>query len=140
MKKAFGIKLFAFAILAVTITACSKYEEGSKFTFLSKKARLVNTWDLDKVTYTNGGFTTESTADLTLDIKKDNTYTMTLSGGGGSISENGTWDFNSDKTQVIFTDSDGDTASNTIIKLKGKELSFEDVENGTTTRTDYVQK
>lgn len=139
MKKAFAIKLFAFAILAVTITACSKYEEGSKFTFLSKKARLVNTWTLDKITYSNGGFTQEVTGDLKLEIKKDNTYTATVTSGGSSISEDGTWQFNSDKSQVNFTDSNGDVTANTIVKLKSKELSFEDVDNGTTTRTDYIQ-
>lgn len=140
MKKAFGIKLFAFALLAVVATACSKYEEGSKFTLLTKKMRIVNTWKLDKITYTSGGMSTTSTGDVTLDIKKDNTYESTGTWGGFSFTETGTWDFNSDKTKVIFTDSNGDAVTNTIIKLKNKEMSFEDVDGNVTTRTDYVQK
>lgn len=126
--------------LMFVFAACSKYPEGSKFTILTKKARLVNTWKLDLITITSGGYTQTSTADVTLDIKKDETYTSTWTSGSSSITEEGTWKFSSDKLQVIFTDSDGNVTTNTIVKLKNKELSFEDTENNITTRLDYVAK
>lgn len=128
----------AIMSLMLVFVSCSKYEEGSKFTVLSKKARLVNTWKLDKITYTSGGISSESTGDVTLDIKKDNTYTYTVTVGGSSFTDTGTWAFSDDKSQVIYTDGNGNTDANTIIKLKNKELSFEDVSGSITTRTDYV--
>ena len=39
---------FALSVVAVSISSCGKYEEGPKFTLLSKKARITNTWKFTK--------------------------------------------------------------------------------------------
>lgn len=129
-----------FAVAMVVATSCNKYEEGPKFTLLTAKARLVNTWTLTKVEY-NGNDVTNSYPDITADIKKDNTYKVTYSAGSVSTSEEGKWEFNSDKTAVIFT-VDGETASDpaTIIMLKNKMLKFKDVDGSNTTITTYEAK
>jgi len=47
------IQLLLLAVLSVSITTCNKYEEGSKFTVLSKKSRMVNHWKILKITTNN---------------------------------------------------------------------------------------
>lgn len=140
MKKTILLSVIMVAAVAFTFTSCNKYDEGSNFSILPAKARLVNTWKVDKVTYTTGGFSTTGTADMTLDIKKDETYSSTLTSGSTTFTETGSWSFNSDKTELSLTNSNGDVATSTIIKLKNKELSLESTSNNVTTRIDYVQK
>jgi hypothetical protein len=146
MKKSTGIKFLAFAVLAVLVTACSKYEEGSKFTLLSKKARLVNTWTMTQTTQTIDA--TNTTTDLTsllpsteVDIKKDGTVTITISGTILGVPytdvDNGTWAFNDDKSEVIFTDEAGNVSNSTIVMLKNKDLKVRSNENGITTNSTY---
>lgn len=139
MKKSIFNALF-IALAVFAIASCSKYEEGSKFTVLTKKMRVVNTWKVDKITYTSGGFSTTVSGDITLDIKKDNTYSAVYTSGSSSYTETGVWAFSGDKTQFVMTDSDGNIESATIIKLKNNEFSLEDVDGNTTTRVDYITK
>jgi hypothetical protein len=127
MKKSIAIKSFALLALVFVFTACSKYEEGSKFTILTKKARMVNTWTLSSFTVDGNAQTIAGTN--TWDIKKDGTATVSISSGGFSFSDTGTWDFNSDKTNLVVTDSDGDIEEYTIVQLKDKDLKLKQVEN-----------
>lgn len=138
MKKSIFYTSFAVLSLVFVLASCNKYEEGANFSLLSAKARLVNTWHLDKVTVSSGGFSSESTDNnVTMEIKKDETYSSSGTYFGFAYTITGTWAFNSDKTQVIFTDSDGDVSTATIIKLKNKELVLEGVDGNTTTRSEY---
>lgn len=132
-------KLFAFALLVLVATSCSKYEEGSKFTVLSKKSRLVNEWTLVKVTVNNTD-QTSSWGTYDFNIKKDDTYTATWTSGGFSITENGTWAFSDDKLSLIMTDSDGDISDAEIIKLKSNELKIQDVDGSVTTIMEFETK
>lgn len=137
MKKSNVFKFAALGLLSVLVVACSKYEEGSKFTFLTKKSRVVNNWNLDKVEYTNGSTTGSNTvSDISIDVKKDNTYTFTF----GSLTDSGTWDFSDDKTKLMMTDSDGNVTSSTIIMLKKDEMKLQDVDGSTTTTYFYSTK
>ena len=143
MKKSNALKFFAFALLALVVTSCSKYEEGSKFTVLTKKQRLVNTWTMSKTTVVddNNGNSADITAnmpDITIDIKKDGTYTFTSTSGSFSNTDNGTWVFSSDKLNVLQTDSNGDTESAVIIKLKNKELKMSSTSGNYTTISEYT--
>ena len=134
MKKSIGIKLFAFALLAVAITACSKYEEGSKFTVLSKKARMANTWTLSSLTVNEVSQAISGTN--TMLLTKDGSATTTWASGGFSVSEQGTWVFSGNKEELIVTDSDGDVETYTIIQLKNKDLKLKQVNTtGSTTIT-----
>ncbi|MFT6924319.1 MAG: hypothetical protein ACJA1C_003341 [Crocinitomicaceae bacterium] len=143
MKKSNALKFFAFALLALVVTSCSKYEEGSKFTLLTKTQRLVNTWTMTKTTVTDNsnGNTVDITSqmpDITVNIKKDGTYTYTQTVGSFSNIDNGTWVFSSDKLTVILTDSNGDTETATIIKLKNKELKMSTTDGDDTTVMEYT--
>jgi hypothetical protein len=129
MKKSIGIKLFAFAALALVMTACSKYEEGSKFTFLSKKARMVNTWTVTEYSY-NGTNQPLNGQSLVFDLQKDGTAVTTASNGGFSFSDTGKWDFNSDKTNLVMTASDNSTESYEIVMLKNKDLKLRQTVGG----------
>lgn len=141
MKKLFTIKLIAVAVIAVVLASCSKYEEGSKFTVMTKKMRVVGEWDLKSVTYTiDGASVTDNVTGITVSIKKDNTFTYTYSSQGFSFTETGIWDFSSDKEQLIMTDSDGDVSTSTIVMLKNKELKLKDVDGSDEVIYDYQAK
>lgn len=142
MKKSNIFKIAAIGLLSFVFVACSKYEEGSKFTLLTKKMRMVNNWNLDKAEYTNGSSTTTQTysGESSMELKKDNTYSATLSSGSFSFTSTGTWDFSSDKTQLIMTDSDGDVTTSTIIMLKNNELKLQQVDGSTTSTFFYSTK
>jgi len=110
---------FALGLGLLTLASCSKYEEGSKFTVLSKKSRIVNTWEGKTMKY---GTTTETfnSGDYVMTVEKDGKYTSTF----GSYTSTGTWDFNDDKTSIITTDATGDKDTMIIVKLKSKELTL----------------
>lgn len=143
MKKSITIKMFAFALLAVLVTACSKYEEGSKFTLLTKKSRVVNTWKLDKVTsiIVATGLESDITSlfpTTTMELTKDGVATVVQSSGGLSLSDVGTWAFNSDKSGLILTDAAGTASESDIVKLKANEMKLTSTDNGVTIIVEYV--
>ena len=136
MKKTFGIKLFAFALIALATTACSKYEEGSKFTFLTKKARMVNTWTLSSMTVNDVSQTLGGT--ITMDLEKDGKATITWSSTLGSTSDVGNWEFSSDKEDLLLTDSSGDVDALEIVQLKNKDLKLRQINGAVTTIATYT--
>ena len=145
MKNSIFAKLFVVASLLLVVVACNKYEEGSNFTILTAKSRLVNDWTISKISYTINSTTTETTGNGTLSIAKDGSYTQSTSVevpflGLVTTTTEGTWIFNSDKTEVTFTDTNGNITTSTIVKLKNKELSLTstDETTGTVTRVDYT--
>ena len=122
-----------FALALVVATSCNKYEEGPKFTLLTAKARLVNTWTLTKAE-SNGNDVTSFFPGIKVEINKDNTYKMTYTAGSISTTEEGKWEFNDDKTTVTFI-PDGETTGEpqTIVMLKNKMLKLKSVDGSTTT-------
>lgn len=129
--------LLMFALAMVAVTSCNKYEEGSNFSLMSAKARMVNTWTLTKVEY-NGNDITNSFPGIKSEFKKDNTYTTTFTIGTFSTQEGGKWDFNSDKTALIITPN-GESANDPlrIIMLKNNMLKVKDVDGSNTTIMTY---
>lgn len=119
-------KLALLFIVAVSFTACDKYEEGANVSLLTAKMRVTNVWTSSAFTYETAlGTSTSSTSVLT--IEKDGNFTAvtTLSPLPASTTT-GTWGFNSDKTQLLLTDGNSvDTWD--IIKLKNKELKLKQV-------------
>ena len=114
------------ALPVLLFTACNKYEEGPAVSLRTKVGRVSNNWQVSSA-YQNG---VDKTSDFNaafagylLDIRKDNTYTLQYSPFSvGTVTDNGHWKFNDEKTHIIFTDSDGDVSDYTIIRLKEKEL------------------
>jgi hypothetical protein len=135
MKLIFRTSSIALMILmTVIISSCTKYEEGPKFTLLPASTRITGNWTTTALTI-NGQAQNLTGTTLKTEIKKDGTWTTTNSYFGSSfaITDNGTWKFNSDKTQVISVDSDGDETTFTIIMLKNKMLKWKIVDGNTTT-------
>lgn len=137
--------LLAFSLI---FSSCKKYEEGPTFSLLTKKARLVNTWKIDKVLINGVEQAKESSWDNTsYEITKDGKYKITTETVLGTATTEGEWEFDDSKEHIIttfsttagsITISDKDTTK--IVRLKNKELWTEDEDGGIVTRTQYVPK
>lgn len=139
MKLFFRLGLVAMMALTMTVTSCNKYEEGPKVTLLTAKMRITGDWSLLNVT-ADGYDVTSFYPTTSLEIVKDGTYKYTATSGSVSVTENGSWKFNSDKTQYISTDSDGDITTYTIVKLKNSILKLKYVDSdGDVTIYTYEQ-
>lgn len=136
MKKSFLIKSFAVLSLLLVVTACSKYEEGSKFTVLTKTQRMVNTWTLTSMTYNGNAQTIQGTHKWKLE--KDGKATYSYESGSFTFSDIGTWAFTSDKANVIITDSSNDADMYEIVQLKNKDLKLRQVDGDDITITTYT--
>ncbi|MBL4862428.1 MAG: lipocalin family protein [Crocinitomicaceae bacterium] len=141
MKKSIAIKFFAFTLLVVMATACSKYEEGSKFTVLTKKSRVVNTWKVSSYTVSANGVDLSFTTGISeIEMTKDGVMKTVITAGSISSTDTGTWTFSSDKSQLILTDSSGEITIQDIIKLKKDEMKLQYEELGITYLTVLVTK
>lgn len=140
MKKALLIKFFAFAVLATTFVACNRYEEGSNFSLISAKSRVANNWTMTTSTYELDGNSTTNTgfSDMTITFEKDGAYDMAYKLLGFPLTEVGTWVFNSDKTGIILSETDGDSETWTLIKLKNKELKASKAYNNGTLTFEFT--
>lgn len=138
MRKSIITKIAALFILAMTFTACNKYEEGSNFSVISAKSRVANEWKLSKATAENNGVSADITSTQTISATKDGAYTQTTTFAGINFSESGTWAFNDDKTSLIMTEADGDVFTATIKKLKKDEMTLVDVDGNTTYTYEYI--
>ncbi len=129
--------LFAAAILFGT-ASCNKYEDGPSLSLRTKKARLVNTWELTE-SVDGSADISDFSRGITLTIEKDDKFNY---GGetpqGIEATGSGTWEFNSDKTVLILT-IDGQVIPDkwTITRLKNDELWLKKTQsNG----TEAIQK
>ncbi|MGZ3900983.1 MAG: hypothetical protein ACXVNM_14665 [Bacteroidia bacterium] len=137
--KTFQRILFVFALVAFIFTGCNKYQDGPKFSLLTKKARLTGDWKIDKV-YFNGNDITDAYktavgANFVLDIEKDGNYKVT-----GNFPDQGKWKFGEDKDDVYFTpNSTGIEDAERILRLKNKELWLRHTEsNGDVKIVHYI--
>jgi hypothetical protein len=121
--------ILLMGIAAVMFFAsCGKYEDGPNFSLRSKKARLVNTWVIDKA-YENGeDFTEEFKQDnpnYQLEIRKDQSMTVSIFNDmtGETEESKGKWEFSKDKEEVKFTDdATGNEISEKILRLTNNEF------------------
>lgn len=132
MKK-IAIYLFVLTLSIAGISSCGKYEEGPKFTFLTKKARITNTWNLASQT-TNGSITNLSNQTWEVVIKDDETYTSKAALFGITfLNETGSWKFSDDKLELLTTPANSaNTANWEIVRLKSDELKLRYFANGDT--------
>lgn len=132
---------FAFFMLGASVSSCSKYEEGPNFALSTKKSRLVGDWKLVKLNE-NGTDANLTNYTGTASIKDDGTFSMnvsyTLIGIPFSFDSEGKWEFNDDKTQVLFTETgESTTTSLIILKLASKELKLKEVDGTDVTISTY---
>jgi len=138
MKKVFGILMIVAATM--TISSCAKYDEGSNFTLLSAKSRVINVWKVSAWTANGQDLMATNTIDQ-IDVKKDNTVSMTnVYPIIGSIVDNGTWAFNDDKSILIWTKENGSITEYTILKLTKDEMKLSNTSNSVTYIMTLVTK
>lgn len=128
MKHLFKFSLVAFLALTTAVSSCNKYDEGSNFSLLTAKMRIVNDWKSTSYTETTS-IGTYSSDFLNLNILKDGSYIQDATTYSFTDDQTGTWTFNSDKTQLLLTDASGDLTTWDIVKLKSSELKLTRVEN-----------
>ena len=132
MKQRSKIAVFSLAFLALAFTACSKYEEGSDFTLLTKKARMVNEWTLESTQLNNVVYTESSSLVRKCTFNSDGSYMQTISSaaiGSSVLNTSGKWEFSSDKTKLLLTASGNNYSSEFIIvALKNKELKLKETQ------------
>ena len=116
-------------VVGFLFTSCYKYEEGPRFSLLSRKARLCNEWVLQ--TYLDNG--TDKTIvgeTTTLTIENDGTYAIsTVRNEMGQVQSefsHGTWLFQDAKGQVVMTDSQEGAIPLTydILELRNSNLQL----------------
>lgn len=136
-----------FALLFIALASCNKYEEGANFSFISKKARVVNTWVqvATSITDSNGSSSTNTGyTEIEVAFDKDMNYAYTGKFLGFPFSQSGTWSFNSDKTGINLRQdpSQGnDYQQWRLVKLKNRELKIEtEDDNGNTLMFEFAEK
>lgn len=109
------------ALGAATIFSCKKYDDGPRLSLRTKKARVANEWQFDKVTFSNGQDLTAGFADNSIEFDKDGTYTER----DGTSTITGTWKFASDKEDLVLSPDNNSAAQLLhILRLKEKEFWF----------------
>ena len=135
MKKTIFFSVLSLIVATTFLSSCSKYDEGSNFTLLTKKSRMVNNWHLTSITQ-DGVSLNMSGILLDLNLMKDGSATTTLSytvlGQTFTDVTNGTWEFNVDKSKLVLTET-GATVTDeyTILKLTKDEMKTEQIDAST---------
>lgn len=130
------------ALGLILITSCNKYEDGPKFSLLTKKARLTGEWVIDQVTVNDADQTAAYVsfvgANYVLEIEKDGKYRTE-----GNYPDTGTWELGADKDDIRFlSDQAGSTEESfRILRLKNKELWLRQTQsNGDVVEIHYDAK
>lgn len=122
-------------ILFLAFTSCSKYEEGSKFTLLTKKARLCGEWDIKNYIFI-GSPATADIDERTYTFEKDGIFFQKIDG----YRQYGEWEFIKKKEKLRTTIKDGNIIYQSeylILKLTDKELWLKD-KNMTTIKYEKI--
>lgn len=132
MKKIVQFGIFAFFASTILLSSCSKYEEGSNFTLLTKNSRMVNDWHL--ISQTENSFTLNlSGVSSHLSLRKDgsakSTFSYTILGQTFTNEIDGEWSFSSDKSKLVLVDASNNTTQEyTIVKLTNSELKVQQID------------
>ena len=129
-KQSFLLVLVASLFFFVS---CSKYEDGPAISLLSRKARLVNKWKLEKY-YKDGQEQSLSDDDKKgyLEIKKDNTFEEVAYSGAYSITFTGTWSEVDNYSKIHFkvTNPSSYEYEYTILRLMSNQLWGKEISDG----------
>jgi len=117
MKKSFYLLIVTGLIISTL--SCGKYDDGPFFSLRTKKGRLDNHWTIS-VVYNNY-------QDVTNFYPEDYGYIFDKNGIFKKISnaleDRGTWEFNSDKTEILLSyDDSAKSDAYEILRLTNKHL------------------
>jgi hypothetical protein len=121
LKKITYVTIAGASILA-TSSSCGKYEDGPGFSLLSKKSRIVGDWEVKSLGSTV--LNAEYGIDMSFEKNGSMLFTYTYVGSGNET-YTGSWDFASDKENLILN-IDGDATVFEIKRLTNKELWLDD--------------
>ena len=119
------ILALSFVILMAVASSCSKYEDGPKFSLLSKNKRISRDW---KVEYSiNLATQVEHSADFAgwlLNFSSDGTYTYTTIYNQLQTTTSGNWELIGDtQLRLNYSTASGEQiVFYTILRLTKKEL------------------
>lgn len=120
--KDISLATIAGATILVSSSSCSKYEDGPGFSLLSKKSRIVGDWEVKS----QGSTVLNSDYSIEMSFDKNGSMLFTYSySGSGSETYAGSWDFASDKENLVLT-LDGESTVFEIKRLTNKELWLDD--------------
>jgi hypothetical protein len=136
--------ILGLLVLFFALSSCKKYEDGPTISFLSKKSRVVNVWQLDKK-FENGKELTLTADDKDdyIEFTKENKVKYTVVSGSTSITVEGTWKFDSNKEYIITEFSfSGVTSIDSlrILRLKSNELWVEEKDGNDVYKYYFVTK
>lgn len=126
------LKFLPILLILFVLGSCTKYEEGSNFSIIPAKARLVNHWTITKYEIDGVNQPINENTSLEMDFYKDNTFKRTWVLGGIQIPEEGSWAFADGKNMVVLTKKDGGVEAYTIIQLKTKDFKAKRTEGAST--------
>lgn len=130
-----NMKLFGmFALSFIILSSCAKYEEGSNFSLLTAKQRLVNTWISTK--YEVDGLEQTDYPALEVVFYKDFTFKRTFT-AFFSIVDSGEWEFGAGKQTINLKLANGTVESYKILQLKNNDLKVEREFDGSTYRYTF---
>ena len=134
-----NIKCLSLIVLAITVLySCAKYDEGSNFSLLTAKGRMVNTWTMTKYEV-NGVDETNGSPGLEVEFNRDDSFKRTFN-VGFLVSDKGTWGFLNSKASISLIKSDGSSEIYDIIQLKNKHLKVRRTEGSTTYDYTFIGK
>lgn len=129
----------ALSVLVLHTSSCKRYEEGPAFTLRTAKARLVNTWEIEKY-MVNGEDITALVLPLfgehSLEFCRDKRYEWNI----GGMNEKGKWSFIENKDKIEMLRGDTLPFSQKIIKLTNNEFWVEGRESGDNIEVHYKTK
>ena len=108
-------------ITALSVGSCGKYEDGPGISLLTKKSRVAGNWNIKSI----GTLVYPANYSVNLEFEKSGSATFTYSYGGYSETYAGSWDFASDKENLILN-IDGDVQTFEIKRLTNKEIWLDD--------------
>ena len=125
------------AILFVSgLYGCNKYQEGPKFSLLTRKSRMVNHWQL-KLAKANGESWTPFFPLKEIELFDDNNQTSTFSTLNVETELEGQWEFVNQKEELKLIYANGESQSYRITKLKKDELNIYYNSNDTLYKLEY---
>jgi hypothetical protein len=107
-------------VTALSVSSCGKYEDGPNFSLLTKKSRVAGDWDVKSV----GSQLVGADYGLTMTFDKDGSMKYSYT-GINSASYTGSWDFSSDKENLVIS-IDGGIDTLEIKRLTNKEMWLDD--------------
>jgi hypothetical protein len=108
-------------ITALSVSSCGKYEDGPGISLLSKKARVVGSWDVKSI----GSMALTAGYSMNLSFEKSGSATFSYSYAGYSETYAGSWDFASDKENLLLNIG-GDIQAFEIKRLTNDEIWLDD--------------